>query len=82
MMHRLLLLALGAAAALGGAPVPQRPDGHELHPHVPGLIVLEAFYDFACSDCKKAHPVVQEVLQYYGPRKVRGAFPPPLSPAL
>lgn len=63
-----LLLAAGVFAA---APVPLRPDGHALHPHVQGEIVLDAFYDFACPDCKKAHPVVSRVLQHYGPKKIK-----------
>ena len=63
-----------AATTLGGAPVPYRPDGHFLHPHLTGQIVLEAFYDFACPDCKQSYPIVKQVLQHYGPAKVGSAL--------
>lgn len=74
MNSKLLCVLLGtsiAAVALAAAPVPYRPDGHVRHEHIQGEIVLESFFDFACPDCKAANPVVNEVVKYYGPKKVK-----------
>jgi len=41
-------------------------------------LLIEEFGDFQCPYCKQAWPVVEQVLSYYGPSKIRFYFTYPL----
>lgn len=47
--------------------IPVRYDGFVLNPDARNAVVLEKFIDPLCPDCKQAWPVIQEVLEHYGP---------------
>jgi protein-disulfide isomerase len=72
-MHSLLpfLFVVAVFVSVGAQqlPIPKTSLGVSRgHPDAP--IKLEEFGDFQCPDCKEALPVVEQVLEYYGPEKI------------